>query len=275
MKAWGYLLSAALLAGAFFAGRWTKPCGALETVRRDTVILRDTLTVPVPTPASSEVIGTDTCLLRLAVPFARPAEAAHTLDAADPVGWGVAAHTPGMVAPVGWGVAVHTSGTVAPVDWSVASHAPGEPSPNSEQHAAPEDAAGVLRTVPNAPATGSAPEDNAGRPDAADGIRNESPVLTRCAASLLRAVDSLRVPVVVPIERRVYVTADYRAEVEGYRPRLVNIELYRQTQVVTETPAARPCRWGIGIQAGYGLAPRTGRWEPYIGIGIQYSLWQW
>lgn len=260
MKAWGYLLSAALLAGAFLAGRWTKPCGAPETVRRDTVILRDTLAVPVPTPASSEVIGTDTCLLPLAVPFVQPAVTTHSQDAADPVGWGVAAHT---------------LGTVAPDGRLVASHAAGEPSPNSEQHAVPEDAAGVLQSVPNAPAAGSAPEGNAGRPDAADAIRNESPVLTRCATSLLRAVDSLRVPVVVSIERRVYVTADYRAEVEGYRPRLVSMELYRQTQVVTETPAARPRRWGIGIQAGYGLAPRTGRWEPYIGIGIQYSLWQW
>ena len=127
MKAWGYLLSAALLAGAFLAGRWTKPCTAPESVRCDTVLTADTLLVPV----------------------------------------------------------------------------------------------------------------------------------------------------VVPIERRVYVTADYRAEVEGYRPRLVSMELYRQTQVVTETPAARPQRWGIGIQAGYGLAPRTGRFEPYIGVGIQYSIWQW
>lgn len=204
MKAWGYLLSAALLAGAFLAGRWTKPCSAPETVRRDTVILRDTLAVPVPTPASSEVISTDTCLLPLAVPFARSAEAAHTSDAA-----------------------------------------------------------------------GSVPKGNAGRLDAPDAIRGESPVLTRCVTSLLWAVDSLRVPVVVPIERRVYVTADYRAEVEGCRPRLVSMELYRQTQVVTETPVARPRRWGIGIQAGYGLAPRTGHFEPYIGVGIQYSIWQW
>ena len=204
MKAWGYLLSAALLAGAFLAGRWTKPCGAPETLRRDTVILRDTLAVPVPTPERVEVIRRDTCLLPLAVPFAQPAVAAHTPDAA-----------------------------------------------------------------------GSVPKGNAGRLDAPDAIRGESPVLTRCTASLLRAVDSLRVPVVVPIERRVYVTADYRAEVEGYRPRLVSMELYRQTQVVTETPAARPQRWGVGIQAGYGLAPRTGRFEPYIGLGIQYSIWQW
>ncbi len=159
MKAWGYLLSAALLAGAFLAGRWTKPCGAPETVRRDTVILRDTLTVPVPTPERVEVIRRDTC-------------------------------------------------------W-----------------------------------------------------------LVRCDTVL--TADTLRVPVVVPIERRVYVTADYRAEVEGYRPRLVSMELYRQTQVVTETPAAGPRRWSIGIQAGYGLAPRTGRFEPYIGLGIQYGIWQW
>ena len=245
MKSWSYILLLVLLAGAFLACRWTKPCGAPESVQRDTVILRDTLAVPVPTPASSEVIGTDTCLLPLAVPFAQPA------------------------------VAAHTPGTVAPVSWGVASHAAGEPTPNPEQHAAPEAAAGVLRTVPNAPAAGSAPEGNAGRSDAADGIRGESPVLTRCAASLLRVVDSLRVPVVVPIERRVYVTADYRAVVEGYRPRLVSMELYRQTQVVTETAAARPRRWGIGIQAGYGLAPRTGHFEPYIGVGIQYSIWQW
>lgn len=159
MKAWGYLLSGTLLAGAFLAGRWTKPCTAPESVRRDTVILHDTLVVPVPTPERVEVIRRDTC-------------------------------------------------------W-----------------------------------------------------------LVRCDTVL--TADTLRVPVVVPIERRVYVTADYRAEVEGYRPRLVSMELYRQTQVVTETPAAGPRRWSIGIQAGYGLAPRTGRFEPYIGLGIQYGIWQW
>lgn len=159
MKAWGYLLLLVLLAGAFLAGRWTKPCGTPETVRRDTVILRDTLAVRVPVPERVEVIRRDTC-------------------------------------------------------W-----------------------------------------------------------LVRCDTVL--TADTLRVPVVVPIEQKVYATADYRAVVEGYRPRLVSMELYRQTQVVTETAAARPRRWGIGIQAGYGLAPRTGRFEPYIGLGIQYSIWQW
>lgn len=89
---------------------------------------------------------------------------------------------------------------------------------------------------------------------------------------LATEADTVRVPVAVPIERRVYATSDYRAVVEGYRPSLVSMELYRQTQVVTTTASPRPRRWGIGIQAGYGLAPRTGRFEPYIGIGVQYDI---
>ena len=159
MRVWGYILAAALLAGAFLAGCWTRCRTSELTVRRDTVILHDTLTVSVPAPSATEVVRRDTC-------------------------------------------------------W-----------------------------------------------------------LVRCD-TVWRA-DTLRIPVAVPVERRVYATADYRAVVEGYRPSLVSMELYRQTQVVTETPAARPRRWGVGIQAGWGFAPRTGRLEPYIGIGIQYSIWQW
>lgn len=159
MRVWGYMLAAALLAGAFAAGRWTRCRTSEPTVRRDTVMLRDTLTVPVPAPSATEVVRTDTC-------------------------------------------------------W-----------------------------------------------------------LVRC--DTVRRTDTLRIPVAVPVERRVYVTDDYRAVVEGYRPRLVSMELYRRTQVVTATASPKPRRWGVGIQIGYGLAPRTGRLEPYIGIGVQYSIWQW
>lgn len=159
MKAWGYILLIALFVGAFFAGQWTKPCRKAETVLRDTVVVRDTLAVPVPTPERVEVIRRDTC-------------------------------------------------------W-----------------------------------------------------------LVRC--DTVRTADTLRVPVIIPIERKVYATADYRAVIEGYKPELVSMELYRQTQVVTNTVSAKPKRWGVGIQAGYGFTPRTGRFEPYIGLGIQYSIWQW
>lgn len=159
MRTWGYILVVLLFVGAFLAGRWTRCRTSEPTVSRDTVILHDTLTVPVPVPSVVEVVRRDTC-------------------------------------------------------W-----------------------------------------------------------LVRC--DTVRTSDTLRVPVAVPVERKVYATADYRAVVEGYRPSLVSMELYRQTQVVTERPVVRPRRWGIGLQAGYGLAPRTGRLEPYIGIGVHYSIWQW
>lgn len=85
--------------------------------------------------------------------------------------------------------------------------------------------------------------------------------------------DTVRVPVTVPIERKVYVTSDYRAVVEGYRPALVSMDIYRETQVITKSTAPR--RWGVGIQVGYGYMPTVNKAAPYIGIGIQYSLWQW
>lgn len=86
-------------------------------------------------------------------------------------------------------------------------------------------------------------------------------------------VDTVRVPVAVPIERKEYRTPEYCAVVEGYRPELVEMEVYRRTNTVTVTSTLeKPNRWGVGIQVGYGLAPKTGRLEPYIGIGVQYNL---
>ena len=78
--------------------------------------------------------------------------------------------------------------------------------------------------------------------------------------------DTLYIP--VPIERREYLTDDYRAIVSGYRPRLDLMEVYRRTQTVTVTP--KPKRWGIGPTAGFGI---SGGW--YVGVGVSYDLWQW
>lgn len=78
--------------------------------------------------------------------------------------------------------------------------------------------------------------------------------------------DTLYVP--VPIERREYLTDDYRAVISGYRPRLELMEVFRRTQTVTVTPKEK--RWGLGLQAGVGY---PGGW--YVGIGVGYDIWQW
>lgn len=86
--------------------------------------------------------------------------------------------------------------------------------------------------------------------------------------------DTIRIPVAVPIERKTYTTPDYRAVVEGYRPSLVEMQVYQKQQTITQTiPISNKSkRWGIGIQAGYGYIPTVNKTALYIGVGVQYDL---
>lgn len=56
-------------------------------------------------------------------------------------------------------------------------------------------------------------------------------------------------------------------------PRLDSIRLYRPRyyQSTTITRQAKPpSRWGIGIQAGYGMTPKG--LQPYLGFGVSFRL---
>ncbi len=85
--------------------------------------------------------------------------------------------------------------------------------------------------------------------------------------------DSVEVPVYLPIERREYRTDRYHAVIEGYHPELISLATYPETKYITRTESrtvARGKRFGIGIQAGYGISKQG--FTPYIGIGMQYRL---
>jgi hypothetical protein len=84
--------------------------------------------------------------------------------------------------------------------------------------------------------------------------------------------DPAPIEVIAPIERVVYRTDDYRAVVEGFRPALVELELYPQSTLITrETTLSVPSRrWSIGLQAGYGITANGP--APYLGIGVQYRI---
>ncbi|MDR2912761.1 MAG: hypothetical protein LBV38_05665 [Alistipes sp.] len=98
----------------------------------------------------------------------------------------------------------------------------------------------------------------------------------------------------LPIEQKTYTTANYRAVVEGFRPSLIELEIYRATPKITtttnitreiRTPLPRgepksgqprsgpPPRWGLGIQTGWGVTPQGP--TPYIGVGVQYNVITW
>lgn len=80
----------------------------------------------------------------------------------------------------------------------------------------------------------------------------------------------------LPITQKRYEDSLYTAYVSGYMPSLDSITLYRTREYTTLTRTLRQPirRWGIGIQAGYGLQLSTDpRLRPYIGIGVSYNIW--
>lgn len=93
--------------------------------------------------------------------------------------------------------------------------------------------------------------------------------LTLPIRDTLTVIDTI--PVVVPIEQVEYRTDEYYAVVEGYLPRLVQLDIYRATQTITETVTKRK-RWGVsvGVQMGYGITPAG--MQPYAGLGANIGI---
>lgn len=83
--------------------------------------------------------------------------------------------------------------------------------------------------------------------------------------------------VMLPTERRVYCDSTFRAVISGYRPVLDTIAVYPVSRHITTVKTVEvPCRkrWGIGVQAGYGMYLDSGRpgFAPYVGIGVSYNF---
>ena len=77
-------------------------------------------------------------------------------------------------------------------------------------------------------------------------------------------------------EEVTYKDSTYTAVVGGIEPYLKSIEIYPKTIYVnnnTTTTIKVRSRFGLGLQAGYGLG-RNGL-QPYVGVGVQYNLIQW
>ena len=121
-----------------------------------------------------------------------------------------------------------------------------------------------------------------------DTIFVEKPVIKK-----VEIIDTLRLPVPItdtlmlhdtvfvhlPIEQRQYSDPRYTAWVSGYRPQLDSILIYQRTEYITKEikTVTKPKRWGIGLQAGYGVSLRNGQvfTAPYIGVGLSYSIINW
>lgn len=84
--------------------------------------------------------------------------------------------------------------------------------------------------------------------------------------------DSDSVAVKIPITQKRYDGENYSAWVSGYEPQLDSISVRERTHVVTIKASKPPNRWHIGVQCGAGFALKSRQIEPFIGVGLTYSL---
>lgn len=81
------------------------------------------------------------------------------------------------------------------------------------------------------------------------------------------SIDSIKVPVMIPIQRKVYSDSSYRAVVSGYHVSLDTMEVKNKTvfKTIVIKELIKP-KFSFGVQSGYGI----GGW--YVGIGGQYNF---
>lgn len=139
-----------------------------------------------------------------------------------------------------------------------------------------------------------------------DTIAQNRPVPVDSFASGLFPVmihDTIRIPDTIRIVRRdtttiirrdtiwlarttkIYQDSTFRAVVSGVAPSLDEIQIFGRSSVIYRDRVqyvTKKSRWGLGLQAGLGLAvplrSSAGppiRVAPYVGIGVSYNLLSW
>lgn len=76
----------------------------------------------------------------------------------------------------------------------------------------------------------------------------------------------------IPIERKEYTTAEYRAVIEGWRPRLLSLDIYSDRMTITNT-VTRLRAPKYAIVGGFGLGYDGKRVTPQLGFKIGRVLW--
>ena len=85
----------------------------------------------------------------------------------------------------------------------------------------------------------------------------------------------------VYLEREQVVWQDSLSRVyaSGILPQIDSVQHFISERVVTREltkVVKKPCRWGVGIHAGYGIQlGEQVKTAPYIGVGVSYNILSW
>lgn len=79
----------------------------------------------------------------------------------------------------------------------------------------------------------------------------------------------------LPIESKVYKDSSYTAYISGYNAQLDSIYIRSPTTYITtntEKIITRNKCFNIGVIGGFGLGLKSKAFEPFVGVGVSYSL---
>lgn len=80
--------------------------------------------------------------------------------------------------------------------------------------------------------------------------------------------------VIIPITQKIYADSNYTAYISGFEPTLDSIFIKNKTTTITNTiTKTKKKHFGIGVNIGYGYGIKSKSFEPYLGIGLQYSIY--
>lgn len=85
----------------------------------------------------------------------------------------------------------------------------------------------------------------------------------------------------VSLDREQLVWQDSLSKIyaSGILPQIDSVQHYITERIVTKEvtmQVKKPCKWGIGVHAGYGVQLGDQiRTAPYIGVGVSYNILSW
>lgn len=94
----------------------------------------------------------------------------------------------------------------------------------------------------------------------------------RIVRDTLYSIDSILVPVNVPLETKVYQDSNYRAVISGYKTELDSIYIFNKNQIQYINKINNIKKWNISPSLGLGYGMFSKRFDMYVGFSIGYHF---
>lgn len=100
----------------------------------------------------------------------------------------------------------------------------------------------------------------------ADTLSNDTVYLTQSSDSTID----------IQLTQKVYRDSDYVAYVSGFMPNLDSLMIRKtHSYVVPQALTTKKKMYSLGVMAGYGYGFNYRGFEPFIGLGLTYSIFKW